>query len=68
MLDKTETLADDLLDGAEEIADFIKKLTARQVYHYQAELGLTHLGGKHAAAYVDELSYRNRPRGRSTIA
>jgi hypothetical protein len=35
-----------MLDGAEEISAFIKKLTPRQVYHYQAELGLTHLGGK----------------------
>jgi hypothetical protein len=46
MPDKPESLADDLLDGADEIAAFIKKLTARQVYHYQEQLGLTHLGGK----------------------
>ena len=46
MPDKTESPADDLLDGAAEIAAFIEKLTERQVYHYQKQLGLTHLGGK----------------------
>jgi hypothetical protein len=41
MTDKTEILADgDLLDGAEEVSDFLKKkglkkLGPRGVYHYQ---------------------------------
>jgi hypothetical protein len=51
MPDKIETpgpplLADDILDGAQEISAFIQKLTPRQVYHYQEHLGLKHLGGK----------------------
>jgi hypothetical protein len=52
MTDKTEILADgDLLDGAEEVSDFLKKkglkkLGPRGVYHYQKELGLTHLNGR----------------------
>jgi hypothetical protein len=43
MLEKNERLADDLLCGAEEIAEWTG-LTPRQVYHQQRNLGLTHLG------------------------
>jgi hypothetical protein len=52
MADKTETLPDDdLLDGAGEVSDFLKKkglkkMGPRGVYHYQDELGLTHLNGR----------------------
>jgi hypothetical protein len=42
MADK-ERLADDLLHGAEEIAEYTG-LTARQIYHQQKNLGLVHLG------------------------
>jgi hypothetical protein len=38
-----EKLADDILYGAPEIADYTG-LTVRQVYHQQENLGLTHLG------------------------
>jgi hypothetical protein len=46
MPNKNETLADDLLDGAAEIAAFTGKFNPRQVYFYQEELGLKHLGGR----------------------
>ena len=38
-----EKLADDLLKGAPEIADYTG-LTPRQVYYQQENLGLKHLG------------------------
>jgi hypothetical protein len=38
-----EKLADDMLYGAQAIADFLG-LNPRQVYHQQRELGLAHLG------------------------
>jgi hypothetical protein len=38
-----EKLADDLLFGAEQIAQYLG-LTPRQVYHQQQRLGLIHLG------------------------
>jgi hypothetical protein len=38
-----DRLADDLLRGAEQIAEFTG-LTVRQVYHQQKNLRLTHLG------------------------
>ena len=52
MVDKTNTLAEgDLLDGAGEVSKFLKelglkKMGPRGVYHYQAQLGLKHLGGR----------------------
>lgn len=44
MPEKNGKLADDLLIGAENIADFIG-LSPRQVYHQSARLKLKHLGG-----------------------
>jgi hypothetical protein len=41
-----QTIADDLLVGAHEIAAFIGKLDVRQVYFYQRELGIGHLGSQ----------------------
>jgi hypothetical protein len=41
-----QTIADDLLVGAHEIAAFIGKLDVRQIYFYQKELGIGHLGGQ----------------------
>jgi hypothetical protein len=38
-----DTIADDILQGAEAIAEYTG-LTKRQVYHQQENLGLTHLG------------------------
>jgi hypothetical protein len=46
MSPQNEKLADDILDGAKEIADYIRILNERQVYHYQEALGLKHLRGK----------------------
>jgi hypothetical protein len=43
MPEKNEKLADDLLKGAPEIADYTG-LSVRQVYHQQDNLGLRHLG------------------------
>jgi hypothetical protein len=41
-----DDLGSDLLDGAQEVSDFVKILSPRQVYDYQAELGLKHLRGR----------------------
>ncbi|MFZ2082170.1 MAG: hypothetical protein WAV38_37045 [Xanthobacteraceae bacterium] len=46
MTSKTETLADDLPDGADDVSKFVKIFTPRQVYFYQEELGLKHLRGR----------------------
>jgi hypothetical protein len=52
MHDKPETLPDrDLLDGAAEVAAYLKKkglknIGQRGVYHYSKALGLTHLNGR----------------------
>ncbi len=43
MDEKNERLANDLLRGAEQIAEWTG-LSVRQVYHQQRNLGLTHLG------------------------
>jgi hypothetical protein len=43
MTAKTETLADDILYGANAIAQFTG-LSERQVYHQQRNLQLAHLG------------------------
>jgi hypothetical protein len=43
MADENEKLADDLLFGAQAIADYTG-LDPRQVYHQQKNLGLGHLG------------------------
>jgi hypothetical protein len=43
MADENEKLADDMLYGAQAIADYLG-LDPRQVYHQQRNLGLTHLG------------------------
>lgn len=44
MQSQNEKLADDILYGAEAIADYTG-LTVRQVYHQQDNLGLGRLGG-----------------------
>jgi hypothetical protein len=50
--DKSETLPDgDLLDGAEEVSEYLKKkglkkIGRRGVYHYKGALGLINLDGR----------------------
>jgi hypothetical protein len=63
-MQKETKLADDLLIGAEAIADFTG-LSLRQVYDQQDNLGLKHLGAKLIGS---KIGLRERLTGKSEAA
>ena len=70
MAEENETLADDMLYGAQEITNYTR-LTVRQVYHQQKNLGLKHLGAMlvgSSPSLGDACQYADRlPKIRSSV-